>query len=188
MRPSGPTSAQTPRPAHDRDAQKFEAIMIRHHRPRSAALAAFVALAFLLFGALVPSTAQATPTYDTGTGVVGPPRTSKPEVAGSASLPTAQINGVAWSQVVVGNTVYVGGEFTSARPPGRRRSDHATAATAASATAACKAVATPRGMPKVSAMACTLCSFQASRSPLAIAAPASGSRARKAAGAWMIWP
>ena len=118
MRPSYPTSAQTPRTAHDRDAQKLEAIMIRHHRPRRAALAAFVALAFLLFGALVPSTAQATPTYDTGTGVVGPPRTSKPEVAGSASLPTAQINGVAWSQVVVGNTVYVGGEFTSARPPG----------------------------------------------------------------------
>ena len=29
-----------------------------------------------------------------------------------------QINGVVWSQVVVGNTVYVGGEFTSARPAG----------------------------------------------------------------------
>jgi PKD repeat protein len=34
------------------------------------------------------------------------------------ALPTTQINGVAWSQVIVGNTVYVGGSFTSARPAG----------------------------------------------------------------------
>ena len=33
-------------------------------------------------------------------------------------LPTTQINGVAWAQVVVGNTVYVAGRFTSARPAG----------------------------------------------------------------------
>src|SRR5215218_5615644 len=34
------------------------------------------------------------------------------------ALPTTQINGVAWSQVVVGNTVYVAGEFSTARPAG----------------------------------------------------------------------
>lgn len=34
------------------------------------------------------------------------------------SLPTAQINGVAWTQLVIGNTVYVGGDFSSARPAG----------------------------------------------------------------------
>lgn len=34
------------------------------------------------------------------------------------ALPTAQIDGVAWKQVVVGNTVYVGGRFTTARPAG----------------------------------------------------------------------
>ncbi len=33
-------------------------------------------------------------------------------------LPTVQIDGVVWSQTVVGNTVYVGGEFTTARPAG----------------------------------------------------------------------
>ena len=33
-------------------------------------------------------------------------------------LPTVQINGVVWSQQIVGNTVYVGGNFTSARPAG----------------------------------------------------------------------
>ncbi|MCU1573160.1 MAG: hypothetical protein JWO93_1242 [Micrococcaceae bacterium] len=34
------------------------------------------------------------------------------------ALPTAQLNGVAWQQVVVGNTVYVAGKFTTARPAG----------------------------------------------------------------------
>ncbi|MBX0299473.1 PKD domain-containing protein [Cryobacterium sp. 1639] len=34
------------------------------------------------------------------------------------SLPTTQINGVAWAQLIVGTTVFVGGEFTSARPAG----------------------------------------------------------------------
>ena len=33
-------------------------------------------------------------------------------------LPTVQMDGVAWSQVVVGNTVYVGGQFNNARPAG----------------------------------------------------------------------
>ena len=34
------------------------------------------------------------------------------------SLPTVQVNGVVWSQVVVGNTVYATGSFSSARPAG----------------------------------------------------------------------
>ncbi|MTD12757.1 PKD domain-containing protein [Nakamurella sp. YIM 132087] len=34
------------------------------------------------------------------------------------SLPTAQVNGVVWTQKVAGNIVYVGGEFTKARPAG----------------------------------------------------------------------
>ncbi|MDQ1608973.1 MAG: hypothetical protein QOE16_1705, partial [Microbacteriaceae bacterium] len=33
-------------------------------------------------------------------------------------LPTPQIDGVVWAQVVVGNTVYVAGKFTTARPAG----------------------------------------------------------------------
>jgi len=33
-------------------------------------------------------------------------------------LPTVQINGVAWAQLVVGNRVYVAGKFTRARPAG----------------------------------------------------------------------
>ena len=33
-------------------------------------------------------------------------------------MPTVQINGVAWAQVTVGNTVYVTGSFSQARPAG----------------------------------------------------------------------
>jgi PKD repeat protein len=41
-----------------------------------------------------------------------------PTTVTADGLPTVQINGVAWSQVVVGNTVYVAGRFTTARPAG----------------------------------------------------------------------
>ncbi len=34
------------------------------------------------------------------------------------ALPTAQIDGVVWSQAIVGNTVYAGGQFNNARPAG----------------------------------------------------------------------
>ncbi|WP_346621723.1 PKD domain-containing protein [Blastococcus montanus] len=41
-----------------------------------------------------------------------------PRTVTADPLPTTQINGIAWSQVVVGNTVYVAGKFSSARPAG----------------------------------------------------------------------
>ena len=47
-----------------------------------------------------------------------PPGSSTPKTVAADALPTAQINGVVWSQLIVGNTVYVGGEFTKARPAG----------------------------------------------------------------------
>ncbi|WP_134529783.1 hypothetical protein [Cryobacterium serini] len=47
-----------------------------------------------------------------------PPSASTPKTVAADALPTAQINGVVWSQAIVGNTVYVGGEFTRARPAG----------------------------------------------------------------------
>ncbi len=34
------------------------------------------------------------------------------------ALPTVQVNGIVWTQVVVGNTVYAGGQFSTARPAG----------------------------------------------------------------------
>jgi len=44
------------------------------------------------------------------------PRTAS--VVTSDVLPTVQIDGVVWGQAVVGNTVYVAGKFTTARPAG----------------------------------------------------------------------
>src|SRR4051812_48834515 len=47
-----------------------------------------------------------------------PPQPSTPATVTADALPTAQINGVVWSQVVVGNTVYAAGKFTRVRPAG----------------------------------------------------------------------
>ena len=46
-----------------------------------------------------------------------PASPAMPATVTADALPTVQINGVAWAQVVVGNTVYVAGKFT---PPVRR--------------------------------------------------------------------
>ncbi len=46
------------------------------------------------------------------------PPTGTPATVSSDPLPTVQIDGVAWVQKVVGNTVFVGGKFTTARPAG----------------------------------------------------------------------
>jgi hypothetical protein len=42
----------------------------------------------------------------------------EPATVSADPLPTVQIDGVAWAQVVVGTTVYVAGSFTTARPAG----------------------------------------------------------------------
>lgn len=55
----------------------------------------------------------ALPTESASADTPGQPNTVTADV-----LPTWQINGVVWSQVVAGNTVYVTGSFTKARPPG----------------------------------------------------------------------
>ena len=46
------------------------------------------------------------------------PPAGTPETVSADGLPTVQIDGVAWSQAVAGNTVYVGGSFATARPAG----------------------------------------------------------------------
>ena len=43
---------------------------------------------------------------------------ANPPTVAADALPTVQINGVVWSQATVGNTVYAGGSFTTARPAG----------------------------------------------------------------------
>src|SRR6476620_5903077 len=46
------------------------------------------------------------------------PPAGTPATVSADALPTWQINGVVWSQVLVGNTVYATGSFSKARPPG----------------------------------------------------------------------
>lgn len=41
-----------------------------------------------------------------------------PSTVSADALPTVQVDGIVWKQVIVGNTVYVGGEFQNARPAG----------------------------------------------------------------------
>ena len=41
-----------------------------------------------------------------------------PQTVAADALPTVQIDGVVWKQVIVGDIVYVGGNFTTARPAG----------------------------------------------------------------------
>src|SRR3954468_11742552 len=47
-----------------------------------------------------------------------PPDAATPPTVSADALPTAQVDGVVWTQAVVGNTVYAGGKFTTARPAG----------------------------------------------------------------------
>ena len=44
------------------------------------------------------------------------PTAPEPATVSNDALPTVQIDGIVWSQVVIGNTVYVGGSFSNARP------------------------------------------------------------------------
>lgn len=46
------------------------------------------------------------------------PQPGTPATVSTDVLPTVQINGVVWSQVIIGDTVYVGGRFSQARPAG----------------------------------------------------------------------
>jgi len=72
-------------------------------------IAGLVVVGLACFGAVVAAgSAQA----------VDPPPTPDPQTVTADALPTWQINGVVYSQAIVGNTVYVTGSFTRARPPG----------------------------------------------------------------------
>ncbi|MEN0128930.1 MAG: PKD domain-containing protein [Brevundimonas sp.] len=79
-------------------------------RSRSRIAAAAGAVASLIAASIVvASPAQA----DTA-----PVDTTLPPTVSADALPTVQIDGVVWKQVIVGNTVYVAGSFANARPSG----------------------------------------------------------------------
>ncbi len=76
-----------------------------------SALAASAAIA--LAAGLVMATDGAPARADSA-----PPDASVPATVTSDPLPTPQINGVVWDQEIVGDTVFVGGNFSNARPAG----------------------------------------------------------------------
>lgn len=88
--------------------------IFRTSRSRGLGVVASIATAIgLVFGGLAlagPASADTMPP--------DPTNPATPPTVGANALPTTQIDGVAWAQVVVGNTVYVAGKFTTARPAG----------------------------------------------------------------------
>jgi PKD repeat protein len=59
--------------------------------------------------------------------VPGPVVPRADAVVTADALPTVQVDGVVWSQAIVGNTVYVGGSFANARPAGSAPGTNRTA-------------------------------------------------------------
>lgn len=81
-------------------------LRLRSYRSRACATALVGAGAVVLALSASPAVADTSPPA----GV--------PATVSADALPTWQINGVVWSQAVVGNVVYATGSFTKARPPG----------------------------------------------------------------------
>ena len=75
----------------------------------SAGLTALSVVLSSVVGLALTAAAAQADTAQTGT---------LPATVSADSLPTVQINGVVWSQATVGNTVYAGGSFSTARPSG----------------------------------------------------------------------
>ncbi len=73
-----------------------------------------VASALLLIGGGVSLAAPAS----ADTMPPDPNNPASPPTVGATALPTTQMDGVAWSQTVIGDNVYVAGKFNNARPSG----------------------------------------------------------------------
>ena len=84
---------------------------------RVPAVLASITLAVTSLAALPPASATeiATAVATVATDVA---EAADPVTVSADALPTVQVDGIVWKQVIVGNTVYVGGEFQNARPAG----------------------------------------------------------------------
>jgi PKD repeat protein len=78
---------------------------------------AVVGAAALAIAGLGP-VAHAEPLVAEAALAAAPTPTPPPPTVTADALPSWQINGVVWSQAIIGDTVYVTGSFTRARPPG----------------------------------------------------------------------
>jgi hypothetical protein len=90
-------------------------------RSRAALVIAATATTAVLTAASGAQPATALPT------TVPPVLSRTSAVVSAQALPTVQIDGVVWTQVMVGNTVYAGGSFDSARPAGAAAGTSTTA-------------------------------------------------------------
>jgi PKD repeat protein len=89
----------------------------RHHNRLVSALAATTLVASAAAAVTVAAAAPAGAAVVVGP--VSPVANRNPATQVTADvLPTVQMDGVAWSQAIVGNTVWVGGQFSNARPAG----------------------------------------------------------------------
>ncbi len=84
--------------------------MLRHHAARRATIIAASAALVVSLGQALPAAADHAP--------LDPTNPATPVTVTADALATPQIDGVAWSQVVVGRTVYVAGSFAAVRPFG----------------------------------------------------------------------
>jgi PKD repeat protein len=91
---------------------KHEARFGSVSRKRRAVVALLAAAAVAAAGAVSIKVDQHAADADTA------PANGTPATVSADGLPTVQINGVVWAQTTVGNTVYVTGDFTQARPAG----------------------------------------------------------------------
>ncbi|WP_402845244.1 PKD domain-containing protein [Microbacterium sp. GXS0129] len=90
-------------------------LVARPRRHLGAALGIVLALAA---GTMVNINNPTSAAAETAPVAAGDP---SPATVSADPLPTVQINGVVWSQTVVGDWVYAGGQFTQARPAGAAR-------------------------------------------------------------------
>jgi PKD repeat protein len=75
-------------------------------------------IAVLIGTALIMAGLAAVKPARADTAPADPDDPSTPLTVSADALPAPQINGVVWSQAMVGNTVYAGGSFSNARPAG----------------------------------------------------------------------
>jgi PKD repeat protein len=97
--------------------QKNSARSSARRKAGSAAMAGLMAVGVLALAVAAPGTATADTRPDAGT----------PATVSADALGTVQVNGVVWSMVTVGNTVYATGSFTNARPAGAPAGSQTTA-------------------------------------------------------------
>lgn len=100
-------------PARDLLGERADRHDARSSSPVRRAALAFLAAAAVVVTGLVPTGAASADSAPSD-----PTSANSPETVTADVLPTPQIDGVVWDQEVVGNTVFVGGQFTTARPYG----------------------------------------------------------------------